>query len=65
MKAQIQTSLFQVSEIKVSYQPNFKASERPKISSSKNAYDILIAGCLKSRSAISCMLFTSLIFCAV
>jgi DNA repair protein RadC len=44
MKAQIQTSLFQVSEIKVSYQPKFKASERPLISSSKNAYDILIAG---------------------
>lgn len=32
MKAQIQNSLFQVSEIKVNYQPNFKASERPQIS---------------------------------
>jgi len=41
MKAQIQSSLFMVSEIKVSYQPKFKASERPKINQSKDAYNIL------------------------
>jgi len=42
MKAQIQNSLFMVSEIKVSYLPKFKASERPHISVSKDAYNILI-----------------------
>ena len=42
MKAQHQTSLFQVSEIKVSYQPKFKPSERPKINSSNVAYELLI-----------------------
>ena len=41
MKAQIQNSLFMVSEIKVSYLPKFKACERPKINSSKDAYNIL------------------------
>lgn len=41
MKAQSQNSLFNVSEIKVSYQPKFKASERPKITTSKQAYEIL------------------------
>jgi len=41
MKAQIQSSLFMVSEIKVSYQPKFKACERPKVKSSKDAYNIL------------------------
>lgn len=38
---QAQTNLFQVSEIKVSYLPKFRASERPKIMSSKTAYEIL------------------------
>lgn len=41
MKAQIQNSLFMVSEIKVSYQPKFNANERPKINQSKDAYNIL------------------------
>jgi len=41
MKAQIQNSLFMVSEIKVSYQPKFNACERPKINQSKDAYNIL------------------------
>lgn len=41
MKAQTQNPLFMVSEIRVSYQPKFKASERPRISKSKEAYDIL------------------------
>lgn len=39
MKAQ--TSLFQVSEIKISYLPKFKAVERPKVMTSKDAYEIL------------------------
>ncbi len=37
-----QTSIFQVSEISVIYKPKFKASERPRVSSSKQVYDILI-----------------------
>lgn len=41
MKAQIQNSLFMVSEIKVSYMPKIKASERLKITQSKDAYEIL------------------------
>lgn len=36
-----QISLFQVSEINVTYRPEFKASERPKISSSKDAFNVL------------------------
>ena len=35
-----QISLFQVSEISVSYKPKFKASERPKVTTSKQVYDI-------------------------
>ena len=34
-------SFYQVSEINVSYRPMFKASERPKVSTSKEVYDIL------------------------
>lgn len=41
MKAQIQNSLFMVSEIKVSYMPKFKASERPVVTCSRSAYEIL------------------------
>ena len=40
-KLQTQISLFQVSEISVTYKPKFKASERPKIESSKDVYNIL------------------------
>lgn len=36
-----QISLFQVSEINVSYRPKVKASERPKVSTSREVYDIL------------------------
>lgn len=43
MKAQSQNPLFNVAEIKVSYQPKYKACERPKISQSKDAYDVLIS----------------------
>lgn len=39
-KLQNQISLFQVSEINVSYRPKFKASERPIISSSQDCYNI-------------------------
>jgi DNA repair protein RadC len=38
---QDQISLFQVSEIEISYRPKFKASERPRITCSKDIYEIL------------------------
>lgn len=41
MKAKSNLSLFQVSEITVSYHPKFKAYERPKVSTAKDAYEIL------------------------
>lgn len=41
MKNQHQISLFQVAEINLSYTPKFKASQRPKVTSSKDLYDIL------------------------
>lgn len=41
MKAKSNLSLFQVSEITVSYHPKFKAYERPKVTSAKQAYEIL------------------------
>jgi len=40
-KLQNQISLFQVSEIEVTYRPKFKSSERPRISCSKDIYEIL------------------------
>nr|WP_294895165.1 JAB domain-containing protein [uncultured Pedobacter sp.] len=40
-KLQNQISLFQVSEISVVYTPKFKASERPRVTSSKEVYGIL------------------------
>ena len=40
-KLKSQISLFQVSEIQVSYRPKFKASERPKVSTSEEVYQIL------------------------
>ena len=42
-KLQSQISMFQVSEINVSYRPKFKASEMPVISSSQDCYNILSA----------------------
>ncbi len=36
-----QSSLYQVSEIQLSYYPKFKISTRPTISSSRDAYEIL------------------------
>lgn len=41
-KLQNQISLFQVSEINVTYKPKFKASQRPAISTSKDCYNILL-----------------------
>lgn len=40
-KLQKQISLFQVSEIDVTYRPKFKASERPTITGSRDVYTIL------------------------
>ena len=42
MKAQSQNPLFKIAEIRVSYQPKFKASERPKVTQSSDAYKVLI-----------------------
>ena len=42
MKAQNLNPLFQVSEIKVSYHPKFRASERLSVSTSSQAYEVLI-----------------------
>jgi len=38
-----QKELFKVAEVQLSYKPHFKAQERPKITSSKQAYDILLS----------------------
>ncbi|HXI01191.1 MAG TPA: JAB domain-containing protein [Sphingobacteriaceae bacterium] len=40
-KLQHQMSLYQVSEINVTYRPKFKASERPQVSTSQEVYNIL------------------------
>lgn len=39
-KHQDQISMFQVSEISVTYKPKFKTSERPAISTSRDCYNI-------------------------
>lgn len=36
----VQSAALKVAEIQISYHPKFKAAERPKICSSKDAYDI-------------------------
>ena len=38
----IQSELLKVAEVEITYRPKFKVSERPQISKSKDAYDILI-----------------------
>ncbi|WAC40142.1 hypothetical protein [Pedobacter sp. SL55] len=38
-----QTEFFNVAEVQLSYKPHFKSQERPQISSSKQAYDLLIS----------------------
>lgn len=35
-------NIFKVAEVQVSYKPDYKVSERPKITSSKQAYDLLM-----------------------
>lgn len=35
-------NIFKVAEVQVSYKPDYKASERPKIISSRQAYDLLM-----------------------
>ena len=37
-----QTEFFNVAEVQLSYKPHFKAQERPQISSSKQAYEVLM-----------------------
>ena len=37
-----QTEFFNVAEVQLSYKPHFRAQERPKITSSKQAYQIMI-----------------------
>jgi DNA repair protein RadC len=37
-----QIRLFQVAEVQVSYKPNFKASERPRITCSRDSFNILL-----------------------
>lgn len=43
MKAQNDDPMFQVAEIQVSYYPKFKASDRPRITSSKDAYKVFLS----------------------
>ena len=38
----IQSELLKVAEVEITYRPKFKVSERPQISKSKDAYDILM-----------------------
>jgi len=38
-----QNTLLKVAEIEISYRPNYKPSERPKITISEEAYEVLIA----------------------
>ncbi|MGY0034373.1 hypothetical protein [Pedobacter sp. NJ-S-72] len=38
----LQSKLFKVAEVRISYNPKFKVSERQQISKSKDAYDIFI-----------------------
>lgn len=37
-----QLSMLQVAEIQVSYHPHFKANERPKLTTSKGVFDVLL-----------------------
>lgn len=40
-KLQIQNDLSKIAEIKISYLPKFKASERPSLSSSREGFQIM------------------------
>jgi len=48
----IQSELLMVAEVKITYRPKFKVSERPQISKSKDAYDILIQQWDKGKIAL-------------
>jgi DNA repair protein RadC len=48
----IQSELLKVAEVKITYRPKFKVSERPQISQSKDAYDILIQHWDKGKIAL-------------
>lgn len=39
----VHNTLFNVAEVEITYRPNYKPSERPQISTSQQAYEILIA----------------------
>lgn len=39
----VHNTLFKVAEVSISYTPNYKASERPQISTSQEAYEVLIS----------------------
>lgn len=39
----VQNTSFKVSEVNLTYSPNYKIADRPKISSSKDAYDIVLS----------------------
>lgn len=38
----VQSTNFEVTEVNLTYSPNYKIADRPKISSSKHAYDIVL-----------------------
>lgn len=38
----LQNTLFKVSEVEINYRLNYKVADRPKISGSKDAYNILM-----------------------
>jgi len=48
----IQSELLKVAEVEITYRPKFKVSERPQISKSKDAYDILIQQWDKGKIAL-------------
>lgn len=39
----VQNTFLKVAEIEISYRPKYKASDRPKTNTSKQAYEVLIA----------------------
>lgn len=48
----IQSELLKVAEVEITYRPKFKVSERPQISKSKDAFDILIQQWDKGKIAL-------------
>lgn len=39
----VQNTLFKVAEIEISYKPNYKPCERPKITTAQEAYEVLLS----------------------